>query len=276
MEHFYRNFEWPKPKMEIPALVRTRNIQLPGHKRAHHFEVCLQNWLLEVTFDSDTESVRFPDCQEWILRKADEILLVAPNTKFSLINDVSLRRRGLMFQFIGGEKCGLNTLLQNGRCIISDPERKVIRILTEIADTAASCCDADYWGLHAKFYAALAALHDLLKQEKALELSGFADNVDNLMKRELTRQLSRQEISRALGISVSQLSHRYKAERGISPIKKHLSMRIERAASLLLTGSTLENAASMTGFSSMHHLSKAFSKHFGMSVRKYRETTTIN
>ncbi len=271
MKHFYRNFEWPPAKMEIPALVRTRNIQLPGHNRAQYFEICLEHWLIDVAFDENNENVRFPDSEEWIIREADQLMLVAPGVAFSMINPVSPRRRGLMFQFSGGEKCGLDTLLLKGRRIIPDPERTVINFLIEIADAAPSSRPEDYWRLHAKFYAALAALHDLVKNDISVEPSGFADNVDNLMRRELTRRLSRAEIAKTLGISVSQLSHRYVAERGISPMKKHLSMRLERAATMLLTGSTLETAANMTGFNGPQHLSRGFAKHFGMSVREYRQ-----
>jgi len=78
-------------------------------------------------------------------------------------------------------------------------------------------------------------------------------------------------VARALGVSESKLSHRYRAECGESVFETLLRIRVEQSLPLLLKGLPLKLVAAETGFNSEFYYSKIFKRRFGASPANYRK-----
>lgn len=108
-----------------------------------------------------------------------------------------------------------------------------------------------------------------IREEPVLSESPLVQATRSFMKKHLSRRLTLQEIARDIHVSVSTLSHAYKAETGESPMTTLMGYRIGAAKNLLLKGHRLQMIADQTAFSDAFHLSKAFKKVEGCSPREY-------
>ncbi len=80
------------------------------------------------------------------------------------------------------------------------------------------------------------------------------------------------EISDALHISVSYLSHLFKRETGLAPMQYVIYRRIGEAQSLLMeTDQPIHCIEEQLGFGSSCHLSATFKKYVGISPKEYRQ-----
>ncbi|MGM9648610.1 MAG: helix-turn-helix domain-containing protein [Butyricicoccaceae bacterium] len=87
-----------------------------------------------------------------------------------------------------------------------------------------------------------------------------------------TEPITLEQISGALHISVSQLSHAFKRETGLSPIQYVIHRRIGEAQSLLVeTELPIHRIEEQLGFGSSCHLTAMFKKYVGLSPREYRK-----
>ena len=90
-----------------------------------------------------------------------------------------------------------------------------------------------------------------------------------------SRKLQLNEIAEKLNMSVSSLSHLFKEESGISPIRYAMEGRLEKALLLLADAHiTIEEVARKTGFSDRYHFSKAFKARYGATPVQMRKTLT--
>jgi len=76
-----------------------------------------------------------------------------------------------------------------------------------------------------------------------------------------------------LHVSISSLSHRYKQEKGVSPITRLLSLRINYSKALLLKGYPLKAIAVQLGFTDAFHFSKTFKIMEGIPPREFLKRT---
>lgn len=87
-----------------------------------------------------------------------------------------------------------------------------------------------------------------------------------------TSQITLQDISEALHISVSHLSHVFKRETGLSPVQYVVYRRIGEAQSMLSsTDLPIGEIEEQLGFGSSCHLSMMFKKYVGISPKEYRK-----
>lgn len=90
-----------------------------------------------------------------------------------------------------------------------------------------------------------------------------------------TRNLQLNDIAEKLNMSVSSLSHLFKEEMGISPIRYAMERRLEKALMLLAdVHISIEDIARKTGFADRYHFSKTFKGHYGMTPVQMRSSLT--
>ncbi|ANE48832.1 hypothetical protein SY83_09975 [Paenibacillus swuensis] len=88
--------------------------------------------------------------------------------------------------------------------------------------------------------------------------------------------LSMRELSDELGISQSQLTRRYQASFGRSPIEELTSTRLQAARTLLLeTDRTLEDIAEACGYQNGYYLSRVFTKKMKVSPSEFRRAHRV-
>ncbi|WP_432889154.1 helix-turn-helix domain-containing protein [Kribbella sp. CA-245084] len=88
--------------------------------------------------------------------------------------------------------------------------------------------------------------------------------------------MSLTELAAVLGISPSQLSRRFRAVRGTTPVGYLRDLRLQKARELLTeTNQTLQVIAEHTGYRSAFYLSRVFSAQSGQSPSEYRRTSRV-
>ena len=82
------------------------------------------------------------------------------------------------------------------------------------------------------------------------------------------------ELCNVAAMSRTMYTENFRAVAGVSPMQFLLSVRLNHARALLMTAEkTLEEIASECGFYDRSQLTKLFTKHFGISPKKFREDT---
>ena len=97
----------------------------------------------------------------------------------------------------------------------------------------------------------------------------LATAVTVFLRAHMVQRLSLAAMAAHLHVSVSTLSHRYRAETGESPIATLICLRIQQARNLLMKGQGLKTIAASLGFSDVYHLSKMFKRVEGRSPRQF-------
>ena len=93
-----------------------------------------------------------------------------------------------------------------------------------------------------------------------------------LMRQRFTEPLSLADLAGELGVSVSTLSHAFKAHTGLSPMRYLIDYRLSKALSLMAsTDLKLAAIATNTGFAGEYYLSRAFQRRYGLPPRRYVE-----
>ncbi len=88
-----------------------------------------------------------------------------------------------------------------------------------------------------------------------------------------SRPLTLDELSSLAGVSPEHLSRSFKDVYGISPFQLLIAGRIQRAKTLISTGSPLSDAAVAAGFSDQSHMTRWMKRAFGINpgvIRKYQ------
>ncbi len=98
----------------------------------------------------------------------------------------------------------------------------------------------------------------------------FADRVDALVMTRLARPPSLGELSRALHVSPSSLSHRFKQETGMTLIGRIRWLRMREARRLLGQGHAVKNVARTLGFSAANWFARVFREVTGETPAQYQ------
>ena len=123
-------------------------------------------------------------------------------------------------------------------------------------------------------------IQDYVSRVHALSLDGRATKltaeVSRYLEDHLGEEVSVKTIAKALFMSESTLSHRFRKERGI-PLKTFLQERKTKEAKRLLkeTDRSLMEISTYLGFRSQSHFSKSFRAQTGMSPKAYRDKARI-
>ncbi len=121
----------------------------------------------------------------------------------------------------------------------------------------------------------LTALHEAWEQQpdaaapdpeaRPQPLDGRIQRVIRLMKEDLTRSYSMNELAESINLSPTRLVHLFKEEVGV-PIRRFRQWhRMRVVAALIADGDTLTDAALGAGFADSSHFSRAFRNMFGIT-----------
>jgi AraC-like DNA-binding protein len=219
----------------------------------------------------------------WRERVAGEAHLYAPGTAYWEENTgVSLPAESAYVCFHAAADGPLADLVRahGGFVRFQDSEGKIAGLLHAAALAGDEAGAAGFW----RAQAVLCTLIDALLTAEPVDAGlyrigpapdpawtrGFVPEVTAYLRRHLDRTVSLREIAVRVGVSVSTLSHRYRAETGEPPLVAHMRLRIGEAKLRFAMGESLKAIAADLGFCDSCHLSRTFRRVEGMSPREYR------
>lgn len=110
------------------------------------------------------------------------------------------------------------------------------------------------------------------KREQDQKTETLVRAITDFLDQHYTEPITLEDVSRALHISPSHLSHLFKRETGLSPIQYVIHRRIGEAQTLLMeTRLPIQVIEEQLGFGSSCHLTAMFKKYVGISPRAYRQ-----
>lgn len=272
---------WLSAPADVPVLVNaTRAVWVAPHA-GHNARHINAYWVLDYSL-SDLGLFRVGRrSSPWRSHPAGEGLLYPPHTPYW--EDMRAIRppiRNAWLMFRGGALAGLDRLVQRatGYARFLDPDGRLGRLIEQAAEVGQRDGEAGFWKAMGFFFEAL----DLLRQSVPIEADTYrlpatvspetptlAATVTAFLRAHMTQRLSLAAMARHLHVSVSTLSHRYRAETGESPIATLIRLRIQQARNLMLKGQRLKTIAPALGFSDVYHLSKTFKRVEGRSPREF-------
>jgi AraC-like DNA-binding protein len=271
MKHFYYYYEWKEREAVFPCLKRARYFRANGPRQEALYLVNLPEWVIDIAFSADGTAWRSEGADRWTVQQINELHIYPPHTCFETRYESGGLRHSAFVQFKNGDACGLRELFSAGQrvYILNDTPQEIIKLMQQIAITGYHRQEAGFWEAQTLLLELLARLHRI-RGEQFEQSATFSRNVDNFLRRNLSIRLTSARLAGMLGVSVSQLNHRYLQETGISPIRRQLEMRLEYAGEMILNNNSLTEIAEKLGFSSPFHLSRAFKKHYGASPAEFR------
>ena len=122
-----------------------------------------------------------------------------------------------------------------------------------------------------KIAALLACFAQYMIQNHLVQVRGapWAEAIRLHIAAHLHEQLDIGALARAGGVSVSQVSHRFARECGLSPAAYVRRERLRRAQELLGRGRRVKEVAYALGFCDEFHFSKLFKRQFGQGPREW-------
>jgi len=190
--------------------------------------------------------------------------------------------------FRGGEAVGLDKLIppRAGFARFLDPDGLAGATIEEIARIGQKQGTAGFW----QAQAGLCRLIDLLLASAPSEHdeprrighpasfpaptpSALVRATEDYLRRHLAQPVALAELAQQLQVSVSTLSHRYRAETGETPMTRLMQLRMNHAKILLTSGQKLSAIVEATGFCDSAHFSRAFKRLEGVSPREYLRDT---
>lgn len=217
-----------------------------------------------------------------IKRAAGTIHIYSPNCKYR--EDTNSADLPLEENYFIFEPGSCNTFekfvdTETGMGIIKDKTGVVGKLMSNAGGLSAKNGQNSFWKVQGIFLEIIDLMGTVYQnndgewilRERAFQLS-FVDEVEAFLRRNVSTKIKNRDIARYMKVSESSLNHRFKQEAGISPIARHIEMRIEFAKSLLLKGEKLVTIAEMAGFHDEFHLSKTFKKVCDYSPREYRDS----
>jgi AraC-like DNA-binding protein len=243
---------------------------------------CQTSWALEYhSKDAGFIELR-NDPGKWRKRRADSVHIYGPECFYredTQKADLPLEEN--YFIFTGGEVCGFTDLLDSGLlfAVLHDPEGKVGHLMRKAGELCEIGGMRAFWKVQALFMEIIQLLMSARNKSKGswtLDCvdkefePGFADEVEQYLRKNIAQNVKTSEIARYMKVSESSLNHKFKDKTGTSPINRLIEIRMDFAKSLLLKGEKLKNIADMIGFYDEYHLSKTFKKQLGISPRAFK------
>ena len=114
----------------------------------------------------------------------------------------------------------------------------------------------------------------LPKEERRLpgELNDVLDYIDA----HFSEELKIKSVARALGLSESTLTRRFKEFLGAPPLEYLKKKRMIKAAELLRRGESVLNAGLAVGYSDNSYFIRLFRSYYGVTPLKYKEKIKLN
>jgi AraC-like DNA-binding protein len=265
---------WSPPHRLRPALVTVIYSHATQLRRRRHVH---RRWVLDYNFDpmQGVQVGAGRGSGQWLPREAPTAHLYAPQTAYLEVPSSPPRAmRSAYMLFEHGEAAALEELLDpQGAAQFLDPGGQIGRLLEEAAQ-AGRCGDAGRYRAHSHLLAIVDLLHRASRTapgryvvEVDARPQTFVDRVEEVLAQRIRQRVRLRDVARAMSVSESSLSHRYRQDAGRSPMARLLEMRVNLAQGLLLRGVPLKTAAAQTGFADAFHLSRSFKRIVGVAPR---------
>lgn len=271
---------WDALEKPLPIAIYSKRLNKKIDNKDIRFKTSL--WLLNYGFNEGSHYRVGSTGASWHVRKAYEAHLYPPGTTVWEKLAASITRVDSVFIMFKDESTYLRELIHDDEFFakFSDPDRLLEGHLKDIAETASHLKEKGFWEVQSIFFKILSYLRNSKKLSGStyeiqtpnfkMSKSDFVSEVNQFLYDNLYKNVKREDLARHMNISVSQLSHRFKEETGVSVKKRLNNLRISLAKELILRGEPLKSIADQTGFTDSFHLSKAFKKHEGISPRFYK------
>ncbi|MGI5287239.1 helix-turn-helix transcriptional regulator [Nonomuraea polychroma] len=102
-----------------------------------------------------------------------------------------------------------------------------------------------------------------------------AQHARQLLHDRMTDDLSIDDLARSTGTSRYAVYRAFQAEYGLPPSDYHRQLRLRRARTLIAAGTPISEAASATGFADQSHLTRWFTRYFGLTPGAYRQAAVV-
>lgn len=271
-------FHWGGNKEISPCLIAASDTSGLFVQTINH---CIHNqWSLDYAHIRYGSIRVGTNSAEWKVRKPNTAHLYPPDTNYW--EDTTKEkgtRRSSWVMFENGWEAGLEQVIpaEAHYARFEDPEGLLGDLIVEAARIGDSQGRDGFWEAQAVFCRVIhLMLHAEHIDKEVYRISGtpdqelnFVNQVNLILRQNLSTRLSIDQIADQLHVSPSALSHKYKREAGSSPMAAYQEFRIESAKAFLLRGQSLKVIADELGFSDEFHLSKAFKTVTGLSPRNY-------
>jgi AraC-like DNA-binding protein len=102
----------------------------------------------------------------------------------------------------------------------------------------------------------------------------IAAHARRLLHDRMTDDLTIGDLARATGTSRYTVYRAFHAQYGLAPSDYQRQLRLRRARTLIAAGTPISQAAATTGFADQSHLTRWFTRYFGLTPGAYRQATT--
>lgn len=279
----YNRANMSPPNQPLPRdVVWLHQVVSIEHAETRRTKLSLNDfWAISVLTDDGWET-RVGD-GEWIVRKKGSANLYAPGTRHEQRRRISGSVHFLYCCFYAGEPFSLRRIIEDkGVAQIEDPGGRIFTGLREMAKVWEARGKAGMFRAQALLFELLNELGGMQPMEgigrwrmsvdgKPYPAKDFVERVRAQMWPMRHGVIRLDTIARALHISKSGLSHRYREETGESPLQTQVCWRMEEASQLLTHDMPIKAIAEHLGYCDLYHFSKAFKRHTGVGPRRFRE-----
>jgi AraC-like DNA-binding protein len=180
-----------------------------------------------------------------------------------------------------GDAAGLGELigLHQRYGLFLDPEGETGALLDQMAHIGNDYGEGGFWRAYSTFSLLIARLQEskpvqaglrrIIPRAPAPAPSALVQAMDRYLAENFARRVTLAGMARALGVSVSLLTHRIRKETGEPPLQRLLRLRLQRAKIFIAAGQPLKVVAETTGFYDAFHLSHTFKQAEGVSPREF-------
>jgi AraC-like DNA-binding protein len=272
----YSGCEWVPRAGVLPCVkqaVEASRVALLPHNR-----VINDCWALDI-FKTHAKVRVGRDDSPWISREPESVHLYPPKLQYwedSPPGPSAVHHGWLQFQTQEPFELERFTRNRYGFAVFLDDDGLIREKFNEILAVGQDYGDSGFWRAQASF----CHLLDLLTNAEPVRgreyrvtgrvsLDPLVLTVRRFFREHLGHPLLLKTIANAAHVSVSTLTHRYVELTGESPKQTLNALRIERVCDLLQRGSTVKEAAALSGFSSPQHLARAFKTVEGMTPSEF-------
>lgn len=278
---FSMGYTWPSPSGGgAPLLLSARYGRRRPPVRVVRQRLCA--WVIDYSFLGGMRYRVGSRWNCWRTRDRHSARLYAPG-QFLWEDPSQMRRQECLSAYIiftGGDSIGLRSLTgKDGVAEFSDKAGLLAAPLREIAEVGQAMGEAGFCRANALMWQVIGLLlasrpagdHRLIVAPRTARRarSALCRRIEAYFESHAHEKITRAILAREFHLSVSSLSHSYRAETGMSPMQKLIRVRINRAKHLILRGAGLKQVAEETGFNDQFHLSKTFKRIEGMSPRLF-------
>ncbi len=215
-------------------------------------------------------------------RDENSVALYAPNTVYEEKLEVG---RLICWSWLLIEETGKPSILRTltgkqGFCILSDPGQVIRQKIQELAHVAQNGSSERSFFLHSLLYHILGALVQLHAQEHipvriphaVLRVHPWRQAVWQMLDKRTDEKFSSQRLADKLGVSLSALTHQYRACCGESLSETVRQWRMEKARALFNQGTlSMKEIAATIGLAHQTYFSKLFKEATSYSPSQYRK-----